>query len=389
MNAIVVTSFLLLTTATLSFSGAVASLSNPRYEIHSELTSGEKAFLASTRTSQQKPEPAMKYASSNVISLGTARQEVLPLAKAHGIAANNASSDLTTSIQEFGEVQRLKMLAKDDDSTEAAYFLGLFYLYGHVSLQPDEIEAIKWFRKAAKQGHNEAQCAIGLLLYHGHGQIPKDKDVAMSYFRLASKDDHDYGHWLLGRSLFEQASVLCKDCNGMESKQHALEEAANLFRKVADAIPEASHQLAVMYEYGLINDDDAKDTPSTPNYAKSAKLYERSALPESVYHLALMHAYGRGFPQDYKKASELFRQAATNQHKPHAPSMRYLAIIFANGYSHASGIPDYEAAQFWYESCSREVEFADVSNLCLAEQRALSDVIDSARKVALSPKDEL
>jgi len=236
-------------------------------------------------------------------------------------------------------------------SVEAFYMLGLFYLYGWQPLEPDEETALIWFKKAAAEGHNDAQCAIGLLLYHGHGPIEADRVLAKSYFRLASNDDHSHGHWLLGRSLFQESStsIPTQGIGGGNSI-----EAAYLLGLVADEIPQAAHQLAIMYEYGLVQDDSAGTTQHKSNLLKAAALYgtaSRKGFVESMYHLALMYIYGRGVPQDYVLATELLQRAASNSQRMHAPSMQYLAVIYANGFSNPAGIADYDEALRWYELC--------------------------------------
>jgi TPR repeat protein len=125
-----------------------------------------------------------------------------------------------------------------------------------------------------------------------------------------------------------------------------------------------------MFEYGLVN--IGTDNEGT-KFAKAAELYESAAQQgyvESIYHLALMYAYGRGFTQDYERAAELFRLAAHQPHS-HPPSTRYLAIILANGYTHPNGTPDFDAALQLYEKCSSQSRFPDVQSLCKEEKEGL------------------
>lgn len=288
-------------------------------------------------------------------------QELSPLARARGIERNS-----TTSSAEFHGVQ----LEAERGSAEASYILGLFVLYGKQFSERDEEDAFGWLRKAAAKGHNDARCAVGILLHHGYGRVKADRTAAKSYFRLASAEDHAYGHWLLGRSLFQEASGM-EDTNGPRDDKMA--EAASLFRRAAEEIPEAAHQLAIMHEYGLAEGEGTT----------AAELYEKAShggFVESMYHLALMHAYGRGVPQDYVVATELFRRAASDRQRPHAGSMRYLAIIYANGYSsHPAKVPDYDAALEWYKMCLASEGFPEIREMCVTEHEALAGVINNAR----------
>ena len=261
---------------------------------------------------------------------------------------------------------------QSQESPNAYYLLGLFHLYGLHSLEPDEEAAMIWLQQAAAEGgHANAHIVAGLLLYHG---IEVDRKKAKTLFQKASTQGHSYGHWYYGRSLFEEASASSEDTrNGM------FKEAASLFSLVSDKIPEAVHSLAVMYEYELIHQDSSstKDSQLQSNLLKAAELYREASqmgFVESYYHLALMYSYGRGIRQDYSMAIELFQEAATLRH---APSMRYLAVVFANGYSRQGR--DYDAALRWYQACLAEDDFPDVKEICIAERDVLMSAINRAR----------
>eukprot|EP00956_Cyclotella_meneghiniana_P040985 scaffold211030_cov23-Cyclotella_meneghiniana.AAC.1 len=48
----------------------------------------------------------------------------------------------------------------EQGSSDAAYFMGVFHLYGLESLQPNEEIAVKWLRRSAEAGHDDARCAL-------------------------------------------------------------------------------------------------------------------------------------------------------------------------------------------------------------------------------------
>jgi hypothetical protein len=93
-----------------------------------------------------------------------------------------------------------------------------------------------------------------------------------------------------------------------------------------------------VFEYGLGVEED---------FEKAAVFYRRATEKlhvESMYHLALMYAYGRpGFPQDFHRAYPLFQSAAVSGH---GPSMHMMGTMKAFGYGME---PDYEIAIMWYE----------------------------------------
>ena len=52
------------------------------------------------------------------------------------------------------------------------------------------VEAVKWYRKAAEQGHAEAQFNLGCCYANGQG-VAKDKVEAYAWFSMAAKADSD------------------------------------------------------------------------------------------------------------------------------------------------------------------------------------------------------
>ena len=53
----------------------------------------------------------------------------------------------------------------------------------------DAGEAANWYRKAAEQGHADAQCRLGDLYYFGEG-VPKDTGEAANWYRQAAEQGH-------------------------------------------------------------------------------------------------------------------------------------------------------------------------------------------------------
>ena len=70
--------------------------------------------------------------------------------------------------------------------------------------------------------------------------------------------------------------------------------------------------------------------------------------PGGQYHLAIMHAMGRGVPQDGPTAAELFQKASD---QGLADAQYCLALLYAKG----SDVPqDYEAAAKWYRKAAKQ-----------------------------------
>ena len=54
----------------------------------------------------------------------------------------------------------------------------------------DNAEAVKWYRKAADQGHVDAQCNLGKAYYVGLGVLESATE-AMKWFRKAAEQGHE------------------------------------------------------------------------------------------------------------------------------------------------------------------------------------------------------
>lgn len=128
------------------------------------------------------------------------------------------------------------------------------------AMRDDYFEAARLFKRAAEQGHAEAQLYLGLLYKEGKG-LPKDDRASANSFRKAA----------------EQGS------------------------------PEAQFNLGLMYYVG-------QDVPQ--DYAESAKWYRLAAKQGNGYaqaNLGHMYAEGLGVPKDYVRAHVWMNFAASSE----------------------------------------------------------------------------
>lgn len=93
-----------------------------------------------------------------------------------GMDANNRE-DYATALREW------RPLAEKGDAL-AQYNLGVLYRKGR-GVPQDDVQARKWYDKAAAQGQAKAQYNLGTLYYNGEG-VPKDYKQALRWFRLAA-----------------------------------------------------------------------------------------------------------------------------------------------------------------------------------------------------------
>ena len=74
--------------------------------------------------------------------------------------------------------------------------MGVVYADGR-GVPEDDVEAVKWFRKAAEQGYAVAQTMLGLMYYRGDG-VPKDDAEAVKWFRKAAEQGYAKAQYNLG-----------------------------------------------------------------------------------------------------------------------------------------------------------------------------------------------
>lgn len=63
--------------------------------------------------------------------------------------------------------------------------LGICY-YSGGGVEKNYKEAVKWFRKAAEQGHAESQCTLGIFYYNGVG-VAKNEREAIKWLRMSAE----------------------------------------------------------------------------------------------------------------------------------------------------------------------------------------------------------
>ena len=116
--------------------------------------------------------------------------------------------------------------------------MGGIYFKGE-EVKQDYLEAVKWFRMAARQGQAQAQFNIGMMYANGQG-VKLDYTEAVSWFRLAALQSLAVAQLNLGVAY----------TNGQGVPQNAI-EAVKLFRlAAAQSDAQAQFNMGVMYATG-------------------------------------------------------------------------------------------------------------------------------------------
>lgn len=176
-------------------------------------------------------------------------------------------------------------------------------------------EALMWFRKAAEQGHVEAQYWTGLYYRSGLQVVAKDQAEANAWFLRAAEKGHTGAMMKLGRyhEAAELGDTYAQYQLGNQSKDKDPAEAMSWYLKAfnsasdldvdASTAASAAYQIAKMYEEG--NGVTQNDEMALSWLFKAAEKGD----PEAPYYIAERYAKGLGVPKDTKVAAEWYVEA--------------------------------------------------------------------------------
>ena len=166
----------------------------------------------------------------------------------------------------------------------------------------DDLEAVKWVQKAAKQGYARAQCNLGDMYFYGGGVEQSDEKAVEWY-----------------------------------------QKAAEWYQKAAEqGLADAQCKLGVMYEDG---------TGVEQSYAKAAEWYLKAAeqgYADAQYNLGKMYYYGRGVERSYEKAAGWYLKATE---QGYASAQNDLGLMYYTG----TGVErSYEKAVEWFQKAAEQ-----------------------------------
>jgi len=226
--------------------------------------------------------------------------------------------------QDYAEAVKWYRKAAEQGHARAQYALGFMYESGRGVTQ-DDSEAVKWYRKAAEQGDASAQSNLGLMYESGRG-VTKDDSEAVKWYRKAAKQGNANAQFALG-VMYQNGRGVTKDDS----------EAVKWYRKAAkQGNANAQSNLGVCYEdgRGVLQD-----------YAEAVKWYRKAAEQGHAHaqcNLGLVYESGRGVTKDDSEAVKWYRKAAE---QGHAHAQCNLGWMYENG----RGVPtdDSETVK-WY-----------------------------------------
>ena len=127
---------------------------------------------------------------------------------------------MSAAADDYSPSSPLRRAAEQGDAG-AQYSYGLHYLMGKGEVHRDYAEAVKWFHKAAKQGHIQAQIKLAKCYMNGTG-VSKNPAEAVKWFRRAAEKGNTQAQILLARCYMEGIGV---DQNYVEGSKWYLKAA--------------------------------------------------------------------------------------------------------------------------------------------------------------------
>ena len=234
----------------------------------------------------------------------------------------------------------------------AQYVLGLMYFNGDGVTQ-DHTEAVKWYTKAAEQGHAKAQYNLGVMYEKGEGVTRSFKE-AVKWYTKAAEQGLDSAQYNLGNMYKKGYGV-----------SYNYTEALKWYTKAAEqGYAIAQYKLGDIYSISY-------------NYTEALKWYTKAAEQGNTmaqYNLGLIYENGEFVSQDYAEALKWYTKAAE---QGYANAQYNLGNMYKNGcgVSH-----NYTEALKWYAKAA-EQGYADAQYI-LAENYYYGDHVERNRDEA-------
>ncbi len=290
---------------------------------------------------------------------------------------------------DYDEAVRWYKRAADQGHPGSQWKLSVCYRAG-LGVEPDIEKSVDFLQRSARGGNSEAQLQLGCLYYFGLNVI-EDKRKAYQCFKSASDQ------WNLG-ALVWQGDCYYHGAGVVSDRRKACE----LYRKAAElGLTSAQFKLGMMYSLGWGVRQSSEEAARWLGMA--AKRNHTGALVE----LGRMHLIGDGVDESQYQAELLFRQAADlgdadgkfelgrllflnddrelisalrnlveAAEEDHLEAQLYLGSLFEQG--HVNLAPDNREAAKWYHraaaSGDRDAKLKLAS--LLSRESSLTDLLD-------------
>jgi len=222
-------------------------------------------------------------------------------------------------------------------NADAQYHLGYSYYFGK-GVAKDDVEAVKWWRKAAEQNLPLAQANLGLCYAHGLGMAKDDVKAVMWLRRAAeqklalaqanlgvcyalgqgvAKDDVEAVMWLRRAAEQKLASAqvnlgMCYAHGRGVAKDEV--EAINLFRKAGEA-GEVGGFNNLAWILATSENSSIRNGPNAVFFGEKAVAATHSKKPATLDTLAAAYAEAGQFEKAVKTEQEAIALVQTKEEK--------------------------------------------------------------------------
>jgi len=156
---------------------------------------GMVAFLLGAAACAETPEPAQDRSAALLSSFDEILARTYNSIEAIRTRANAGDADAQYNLgemyatgrgvpQDDVEAVRWYRKAAEQGNAVAQYYLGITYATG-TGVPQDDVEAVAWYRKAAEQGDVGSQYYLGMM-YRTGDSVPQDDGEAYKWFNLAA-----------------------------------------------------------------------------------------------------------------------------------------------------------------------------------------------------------
>lgn len=236
----------------------------------------------------------------------------------------------------------------DGGRGQSQYLLGWLYESG-AKRTPDEVGALAYYTKGAKNGHRGAQVAAARIMLDGFGGVAGVRDEAFAYLEAALKQGEGRAGLLLGAIHLE----------GRHKVKRDFRKAANYYERAAKAgAPDGLYQLGVAYLNG--RNGAPRDPKKGVRYVASAA---EAGLVQAQLLMGAMLRDGEHVRRDHKKAVNWWLKAAR---QGSAKAQVAVGVQYQSG----KGVKrSYAKAIEWYNKAAKQKHPHAWNNLGLLVQR--------------------
>ena len=180
------------------------------------------AKIEAWRKSAERGDPQAQYCLGNCYFTG------------NGIESDGLAKDIAEAVKWYRKAAEQGHIDAKRNLGSAQHFLGVLYFYGQ-DVKKDKTEAFQWHLKAAECGDSGAQYDLGRCYYEGNG-VGMDKSEAVKWYRKSAEQGYA-----------EAQRELCTCCSIGDGVAQDLEEAEKWCRKVMAQVDERAKSKLEQY----------------------------------------------------------------------------------------------------------------------------------------------